>query len=393
MSQQLISHSPDLKRIRDEGYDISVLSGHLVVRDVPYINSDRHVERGVLVTQLTTAGETTASPQTHVAMFAGGYPCDADGREIDRIRHSSGRNEIAPGLVVDHSFSSKPAEGRMYRDYHELVSTYVAIISSPAEAMDASATAKTFPVVVPDSDDSVFCYLDTASSRAGIVMASAKLRGRIAIIGLGGTGSYVLDQIAKTPVTEIHLFDGDSFLTHNAFRAPGAPSVEELNAKPAKVDYLATIYSRMHTGVVPHAVHLGESNLELLEGIEFAFVCIDAGAAKRVIIEKLEQLDIPFIDTGLGVQLVESSLRGTVRASVSTPSHREFLRQRVSFSDAEDDDLYSSNIQVADLNALNATLAVIKWKKLSVFYLDFMEEHSIIYTVDTNALASEDTPA
>ena len=69
---------------------------------------------------------------------------------------------------------------------------------------------------------------------------------RVAIVGLGGTGSYVLDFVAKTPVQEIHLFDGDEFLTHNAFRAPGAASLEALRRKPKKVDYLAAIYSNMH---------------------------------------------------------------------------------------------------------------------------------------------------
>jgi tRNA A37 threonylcarbamoyladenosine dehydratase len=51
----------------------------------------------------------------------------------------------------------------------------------------------------------------------------------------GGTGSYVLDFVAKTPVKEIHLFDGDIFDQHNAFRAPGAPSGEELEQRLKKV--------------------------------------------------------------------------------------------------------------------------------------------------------------
>ena len=35
-----------------------------------------------------------------------------------------------------------------------------------------------------------------------------------------------------------------------------------------------------------------------------------------------------------------------------------------------EDDEYATNIQIADLNALNALMAVIKWKKLSGFYQD-----------------------
>lgn len=42
---------------------------------------------------------------------------------------------------------------------------------------------------------------------------------RVAIVGVGGTGSYILDMVAKTWVREIHLFDSDRFLQYNAFRS------------------------------------------------------------------------------------------------------------------------------------------------------------------------------
>ena len=67
---------------------------------------------------------------------------------------------------------------------------------------------------------------------------------KIGIIGLGGTGSYILDFIAKTYVGEIHLYDSDKVLQHNAFRAPGAPSLQKLNEPVLKVDYLYNIYSK-----------------------------------------------------------------------------------------------------------------------------------------------------
>ena len=35
MSQLLISRSPDLARLREEGYDIEIRSGYLLVKDVP----------------------------------------------------------------------------------------------------------------------------------------------------------------------------------------------------------------------------------------------------------------------------------------------------------------------------------------------------------------------
>ena len=62
-------------------------------------------------------------------------------------------------------------------------------------------------------------------------------------------GSYVSDFVAKTPVREIRIIDGDEFLQHNAFHAPGAPCIDQLREAPRKVDYLSGIYSNMHKGI------------------------------------------------------------------------------------------------------------------------------------------------
>ena len=66
------------------------------------------------------------------------------------------------------------------------------------------------------------------------------------------------------------------------------------------------------------------------------------------------------------------------------------MRKRISFSDNADRNEYDVNIQIADLNALNATLAVIKWKKLMGFYQDLDGEHHSTYTVGGNMLRNED---
>jgi hypothetical protein len=96
-----------------------------------------------------------------------------------------------------------------------------------AKRIDPSATPLTGRINDYNEEPSVLAYRDTASTRAEIVPITAKLENhRIAIVGLGGTGSYVLDFVAKTPVKEIRLYDGDRFSQHNAFRAPGATHFE-----------------------------------------------------------------------------------------------------------------------------------------------------------------------
>ena len=51
---------------------------------------------------------------------------------------------------------------------------------------------------------------------------------------------------------------------------------------------------------------------------------------------------------------------------------------------------YDQNIQVADINALNAALAVIRWKRLMGFYVDQQGEHQSRYTIDGNVIGNED---
>lgn len=392
MSQQLISRSADLKRLRDEGYDIEVRHNDLLVKQVPYLNSRKEVSLGILVSELNLAGDVTTPPKSHVAFFAGEYPCNKDGSEIAQIRHQSTVQKRGNDLEVNHSFSSKPPNGQ-YKDYYDKMTTYVAIISNPARAIDPTATPKTFPVIEAADDESVFNYLDTASSRAGIGAISSKLElAKVAIVGLGGTGSYVLDLIAKTPVKEIHLFDGDKFSNHNAFRTPGAPSLDELRQNEQKVIYLKRQYSKMHRHVIDHNVYVDSENIGQLVGMDFVFLCLDDGSSRRLIVEKLEEWGTPFVDVGMGIEIVDEALLGIVRTTTSTAAQRDHVhdKQRIPFSDGGEDAVYSKNIQVADLNALNAALAVIKWKKLCGFYHDLEKEHFSAYTIDGNRLTNED---
>lgn len=394
MSQQLISLSHDLKRLQDEGFHLEVKSGHLLVHEVPYVNAAREVKRGTLVSTLALQADETTTPDTHVAYLIGEYPCNADGTPIEQIRHQSAEQALGPGIVAQHSFSSKPRRGQ-YTDYYEKMATYVAILSTPAQVLVPEATPRTFPVVEASDEGSVFCYVDTASSRAGISAVSTKLElTKISIVGLGGTGSYILDLVAKTPVGEIHLFDGDKFSQHNAFRAPGAASIIDLKTRHLKVEYLAMIYSKMRKNIFPYPLYIDSSNVHLLDGSEFVFLCLDSGSAKEVIIAHLENQCIPFVDVGLGLDLRDGdTLGGQIRVTASTDKRRDHIRgkNRISFVEAGNND-YTSNIQVADLNALNAALAVIRWKKHFGFYSDLEEEHHSVYVIDGNSIANEDSP-
>ena len=58
MSTTQLSRSPDLERLREEGYEVYIhRTGYLVVDHVPYVTTEREVRRGRLVSALTVDGE------------------------------------------------------------------------------------------------------------------------------------------------------------------------------------------------------------------------------------------------------------------------------------------------------------------------------------------------
>lgn len=391
MSRKLFNLNSDLKKLRDEGYFVQIVGGLLLMREVPYVNSQRQIKTGTLISSLNMAGDETQPPDTHVMHWDGEFPCNPNGSPIKEISHHTGVADMGHGVMAQHSFSSKPAETGRYDDYHHKMTTYATILSGPAAVLDPKSNPRSFRVP-EDEEDSVFNYTETASDRVGIGSLTDLLtKDKVAIIGLGGTGSYILDLIAKTPVPEIRIFDADEFLQHNAFRAPGAPSVEELREAPKKVDYLKGIYSKMHRKIVAYEVAMKADNLHLLDGVTFAFISMDAGNDKLAVVKKLEALGVGFIDVGMGLELNDGSLGGILRVTASMPGKRDHIHQGcVSFAGGGEEDIYASNIQVADLNALNAILAVIKWKKVRGFYRDLEREHHTTYTTDGGMLLNSE---
>jgi hypothetical protein len=390
-----LSLSSDLRQLRDEGYEVRVTeAGHLVVSHVPYLDEQGRVQYGQLVSTLNVRGDVAEYNQDHVVRFVGGKPCNRHGQPLTKLIHEPTVNpaELEPGLVAVVGMSSKPAEN--YRDYHDKMTSYIEMISSHARSVEPDATAVTHPATEDDDPEGPFEYNDTASSRAGIAAIAEKLRlAKVCIIGLGGTGSYVLDLVAKTPIGAIHLYDGDDLFTHNAFRAPGAASLETLRDRPKKVDYHAANYAKMKRNVVPHPQHITADNVDSLQDADFVFLTMEGNQTKRFIVDKLNEFEVPFIDVGIGLNVVRDQIQGAVQTITRTPAdrHRTPERHAIAFDAADDgDNIYDSNVQVADLNALNAALAVIRWKKMFGFYGDLEDEHYSIYTIDGNHMLNED---
>ena len=392
MSQQLINHSSDLKRLRDEGYEIEVRGGYLLIHHVPFVDQNRKIQYGVLVSTITLSNNyRTGTPENHIVHFIGDNPCEINGTVITSIQHNNSTTVLSNQITVNRSFSNKPAAG--YPDYYQKVKRYADIISAPAKYLDSLVTERTFKVIADSNNETVFQYIDTNSSRANIEAINAKLGGqKVAIIGLGGTGAYILDMVAKTPVKEIHLYDGDSFDQHNAFRSPGAASMDDLSESPRKAVYYQKIYSNIHKFIHSHDYYVKKENLHELNQMNYVFVCVDRNGIRKMISDYLVSVDVPFSDVGLGVNVVDDKLTGAVRVTSATAKKNDHLPLRI-FSEDSDNNEYATNIQIVELNALNAIFAVLKWKKISGFYVDLENEHHSSYSIGVSKIFNEDVKA
>jgi hypothetical protein len=375
MFLELANHNKDLKDLLEKGYAITEDHGYLVVRDIPYLDDRGDLKTGSIVMKLVDVDGKKVRPEDHQVFFAGSHPAELDGTPIKGL--GGGANNLAltasPDVVVQRSFSNKlmTKEGalRDYRDFFEKLEHYVTIISGPAKEK-YGATPYTFGLYEESPKRSVFKFRDTLTSRAQIADLSAKFEDDVvAVIGLGGTGSYVLDFLVKTPVKEIRGFDPDEFHVHTAYRSPGRLADTELGKKKAEV--YRSRYENFRGGLYLEPKYIDAESLESLRGVTFAFVCVDKGKSRAGIFDLLISNKIPFIDVGMGLNRTHGPLDGTLRATYYSVEDGQRLRD-LALAELVDDpaDEYRIHIQIAELNALNAALAVIKFKQIRGFYFD-----------------------
>ena len=223
---------------------------------------------------------------------------------------------------------------------------------------------------------------NTFEARAGMVQVQDRVRGQsIAIIGLGGTGSYILDLVAKTPVREIHVLEGDYMDWHNFMRAPGAPTDDEIEIRHqgclGKTDYYYPKYASLREGIHMHPIRVDSKSTldEFLSGypIDFAFVCIDQlteGDSPRqdAVYCALSDSKVPFIDSGVSITLEDSAVSGSVTTSFYDAGSLEW-KAAIPNSRVGGHVPGYRNVQLPEVNALAASLAVMEWRRRTGQYV------------------------
>ncbi|MGO9445196.1 MAG: ThiF family adenylyltransferase [Thiobacillaceae bacterium] len=361
---ELANHNPFIKDLDEVGYQVDFVDAYFVIYGLPYLDEAGGLKHGDWVSPLDLSGAVIDPPKDHQTWWRGGRPHDQSKREL-RLGGGASRVSVGRDFVTDYSFSFKLHENgvmRAYRSFEEKVQTYLDAITAPALAAYPDATPLRGIEIKAAAQGSPLRFPDTMSARNHLNDITSLLRGKkVAIIGLGGTGSYILDFIARTHLERIALFDDDKVHVHTIFRMPGfiPRAIGGL-----KVEALARQYGQWHAGLVPVPERITAENIERLREFDFVFVSVDDGPARLHIIDWLSAEGIPYVDCGMGLDRSLVGLSGFVR--VTGVDRKAFVSNvntpHLPTEDAKDDE-YRRQAQIAELNALNAVMAIIRFKQ------------------------------
>lgn len=386
---ELANRNSFVRDLEELGYHLDFVGGYFVIYRLPYLDEEGTLKYGDLASTLDLNGAAIDPPtNNHQVWWRGTRPFDQQKRQI-RLGGGVHQVTVAPDLITDQSFSFKLQENgtnRDYRSFEEKVQTYLDAITAPAMAAYPKATPFGGIAVKAAAQGSPLRIPDMMSSRYHMNDVSSLLRGkRVAIVGLGGTGSYILDFVARTHLDRIALFDDDKVHVHTIFRIPGF-IVDAIGS--LKVDALARQYGNWHSGLEPVPERITTANIDRLVGFDFVFVSVDDGPARKLIVDWLSARGIPYVDCGMGLDRSLVGLSGFVRITgTDRKAYDDNVGSaRLPVENAKENE-YRKQAQITELNAMNAIMAVIRFKQ-HFKLLDRLDE-ATSYIFDTATMEME----
>ena len=143
----------------------------------------------------------------------------------------------------------------------------------------------------------------------------------IGIVGVGGTGSAVAEQLAREGIRKFVIIDHDKFSKSNKTRVYG--SYADTKNKP-KVEIIKNNIQRIEPNSSVKDISenvISQKVLNQLKNCDVVFSCTDRHAPRSVLNELAHQFFIPVIDLGVGIDAKNEKIEGgSVRVSLSSPS-------------------------------------------------------------------------
>lgn len=124
---------------------------------------------------------------------------------------------------------------------------------------------------------------------------------KVGVIGLGGTGSVLVQQLAGLGVHDYVLIDPDAVETSNLNRLAGAGPADVGKAKVAVAEreILARLPGARVRGLRADVVE--QSSAAEFTGLDFIFLCTDSHASRAVVCQLAYQHLVPTIDMGTSI--------------------------------------------------------------------------------------------
>ncbi len=191
---------------------------------------------------------------------------------------------------------------------------------SPVNVLDG--TSFCFQLPSPGSGSKRKDFVDRQIKALGQNVQAQLERLDIGIVGLGGTGSAVAEQLARMGVKKLRLVDNDRVEKSNLSRLYGS-TIQDVRRKKYKVDVIGSHVDKIspHLKIikVSETVMKGDV-LRSLASCDIIFSCLDRHGPRAVLNELSYQCFIPIIDVGVGLQKDESGVvGGTARATIIGP--------------------------------------------------------------------------
>ena len=329
----------------------------------------------------TSYDPATGKPDSRIGEAVHAVRIAIDGKYDGRVYHANGSaigNLVRSDGETWSNISIKrgaPGSPEPDETAHDLLHRYV------KQVVGAVASAGHSEVISQALSDP-FHIPNTFEARAGIAPVQDHIRGdRIAIIGLGGTGSFLLDLIAKTPVSEIHLLDSDCVDWHTLMRAPGVPTAEEIEqvrgGSLLKVDYYSSRSRPFRDGIHAHPVRVDSPEMfaEFVakHPVDFVFICIDQltegdSARQDTVYHAVSAAEVPFIDSGVSITIEDCAVRGAV-TTTAYEAGSDMWEGAVPNARMHGDAPGYQNVQLPEVNAAAALFAVMEWRRRTGQYI------------------------
>ena len=109
MFHALVSRNEDVRRLVEKGYAVAFDDlCYLIIRDIPYLDQDRNLQWGAIVSKFVDQGNDVIAQENHAIFFAGSHPHGLDGKRIPNLGGGlTGLplSESSKDVVVQRSFS------------------------------------------------------------------------------------------------------------------------------------------------------------------------------------------------------------------------------------------------------------------------------------------------